>query len=130
MGLAQLMPATARDLARQIGLKETITVQSLQRPAVNLRLSAHYLARLLKTTGNVALTIAAYNAGVRTVMHWAKRYAGLDLDAFVEHISIAETRRYTRRVLRTYVTYRYLYGKPGERFLALPEKVGERPGKR
>jgi soluble lytic murein transglycosylase len=67
--------------------------------------------------------IASYNAGERTVMGWARRRAGWDLDAFVEAISIAETRRYTRRVLRSYATYRYLYGAGDERFLILPEKV-------
>ena len=36
--------------------------------------------------------------------------SGLELDAFVEEIPLAETRSYVKRVLRSYNTYRMLYG--------------------
>jgi len=124
VGLAQLMPATARDIAHRIHRKGRLTVVDLKKPQVNLTLSARYLADLLRVChGNVALAIASYNAGERTVLAWARRHAGWPLDRFIEAISIAETRRYTRRVLRTYATYHYLYGAAGSRFLTLPAKV-------
>ncbi|RMG13363.1 MAG: hypothetical protein D6729_15130 [Deltaproteobacteria bacterium] len=128
-GLAQLMPATARDLAGRIGYAGPVTRETLKDPALNLRLAARYhrdLHRLFH--GNHAVAIAAYNAGERTVGRWYLARKDWDLDVFVEEIGIAETRRYTKRVLRSFATYEYLYGPPDAagrpRILELPEKVG------
>ena len=110
VGLSQLMPSTARSVARQMHLRAPITVASLQSPALNLSLGAHYVGSLLERFhGNPALALASYNAGAGAVRRWLRAHGDDDLDAFVEEIPIAETRGYVKRVLQTFNVYQLLY---------------------
>ncbi len=124
-GLTQLMPRTARQIARSIGLKRYSTSR-LWDPATNIRLGGVYLGRMLKTFGHPGLAAAAYNAGPGAVERWLDSASDV-FDEFVEDIPFRETRGYVKRVLRSYAAYRYLYGKRGERgtivSLALPRDV-------
>ncbi|MGQ0571985.1 MAG: transglycosylase SLT domain-containing protein [Armatimonadota bacterium] len=104
VGLAQLLPSTAQELARDA----SITVQSLKDPGTNLRLGARYLRlQLDRFDGDVRLALAAYNAGPGA----ARRWVGLDPDPdyFVERVGYTETRAYIRRVLGSYGIYRLLW---------------------
>jgi soluble lytic murein transglycosylase len=104
VGLAQLLPTTARALASDA----SITVRRLQDPGTNLTLGARYLRlQLDRFSGDVRLALAAYNAGPGA----ARRWVGLDPDPdyFIERIGFAETRAYIRRVLGSYGVYRLLY---------------------
>ena len=68
----QLMPATARIIADRVRAKRP-SREELFDPAVNARLAAHHLARLMRRyRGNRALVAAAYNAGERRVDRWLK----------------------------------------------------------
>ncbi|HZP43010.1 MAG TPA: transglycosylase SLT domain-containing protein [Candidatus Binatia bacterium] len=103
-GLMQLMPATARRLARTPGRP------ALTDPAVNIDLGVELLARLITSyDGSVAKALAAYNGGEDAVAKWERRYAGRAPDEFVELISYRETRDYVKAVLRNYRVYRQLY---------------------
>lgn len=65
IGLMQILPATAKDLAAQAGLKEDL---DLRNPAVNIRIGATYLAKLRKAfKRKTKRYIAAYNMGSRNV---------------------------------------------------------------
>jgi len=80
-GLIQLMP----DTARRFGVRDRFD------PLENLRGGVEYLASLLKLyAGDLALALAAYNAGENAVA----RYAGVP--------PYAETREYVRRALVAY----------------------------
>ena len=115
VGLSQLMPQTARGVARDLKLRERIDLDSLQNPELNLRLGSAYVGQLLKKfSGNPALALAAYNAGSGAVGAWLRDRGTEDLDAFVEEIPIAETRGYVKRVLQTYNVYQLLYGRRAE----------------
>ena len=82
-------------------------------PALNIQLGAAYLGRLLvRFGGNPVYALAGYNAGPSAVDRWRSSRSGLELDAFVEEIPLAETRAYVKRVLRTYNAYRLLDGHP------------------
>jgi soluble lytic murein transglycosylase len=82
-------------------------------PALNIQLGAAYLGRLLsRFGGNPVYALAGYNAGPSAVDRWRSSRSGLELDAFVEEIPLAETRAYVKRVLRSYNTYRLLDGQP------------------
>lgn len=103
-GLMQLMPATAREMARELGL-EYDEQRLTSDPAYNRRLGTAYLDKLLRRyDGHVALALAAYNAGPARVDRWLERFGDprrneIDTTEWVERIPYAETRAYTRRVL-------------------------------
>ncbi|MGO8969182.1 MAG: transglycosylase SLT domain-containing protein [Myxococcaceae bacterium] len=112
LGLTQLMLPTAQAVARELRLGKPST-EGLFDPALNIHLGAAYLGRLLARFGNNAVyALASYNAGASTVDRWRAQRTGLELDAFVEEIPLAETRGYVKRVLRSYNTYRLLDGQP------------------
>lgn len=113
VGLTQLMPATAQQVAARLKLKKP-TVQALLEPDLNIRLGASYLSSLVdRFSGAKPFAIASYNAGPGAVDRWRKDYGAEPVDAWVENIPIAETRGYVKRVLRSYNTYRLLYGAGG-----------------
>jgi len=107
-GLTQLMPATAAAEARLIGAS-LAGVEQLWEPETNIRIGSSFLGRMLRRYGHMGLAAAAYNAGPGAVDRWLKG-GDLPFDAFVEQIPFNETRNYVKRVLRSYATYRYLYG--------------------
>lgn len=110
-GLLQLMPYTARNLARLAGETDN-EVPNLIDPETNIRLGAQYLARLkVKFKGSLALSAAAYNAGPHRVEGWLVNFGHLDTDEFIEHIPFLETRNYVKKVVRNHTFYRRLYSK-------------------
>jgi soluble lytic murein transglycosylase len=112
VGLTQLMLPTAQAVARDLRLGKPSS-EGLLDPALNIQLGAAYLGRLLaRFGGNPVYALAGYNAGPSAVDRWRSSRSGLELDAFVEEIPLAETRAYVKRVLRSYNTYRLLDGQP------------------
>src|SRR5688500_7148345 len=108
-GLMQLMPDTAQRVAALIG-QPTIGT-SLHAPAYNVRLGTAYLRRLLDTfSGNLVVSVAAYNAGPRAANQWLGGSKDLALDLFVSRIPFDETRTYVERVIANYARYSYLKG--------------------
>lgn len=112
-GLMQLMPATARLVARELDTGFDLAAL-LDEPDYNLRLGTHYLARQLERFGEPALALAAYNAGPGRVESWLARYGdprGRGRHALVdwiERIPFRETRNYVQRVLEAAEVYAYL----------------------
>lgn len=110
LGLCQLMPTTAWGVAAQLKLKRPTTAALLE-PDLNIRLGARYLADLLKRQKAVRpYALASYNAGEGAVARWRRAAPNATLDEWVEMIPLAETRGYVKRVLRSWVTYKLLYG--------------------
>ena len=105
-GLLQLMPGTAAMHARALGLPRS---PDLHDPAVNLRIGAHELARLLERYGALEPALAAYNAGPSRVDRWWKAWPGPR--RFTEKIPIAETHTYVRRVSFLAEAYRLVYAE-------------------
>jgi len=121
-GLMQLMPKTARNIARKLGMgKRTPRLFS---PAVNIRLGAAYLAAQKKRFGNLALASAAYNAGPHRVSRWLKRTPFDAPEAWVEAIPFNETRRYVQQVMAFVSVYEWRQNKqPGSLIARLNEQV-------
>ncbi len=114
-GLMQLMPATAKSVAKKMGLKYTkdkLTADS----NFNISLGRAYLAELLADHGgSYVLAIAAYNAGPRRVSEWTAQYRDprrqdVDVIDWIELIPISETRNYVQRVLENTQVYRHRLG--------------------
>jgi tetratricopeptide (TPR) repeat protein len=108
VGLMQLMPRTAAEVARREKLPKPHR-QDLVRPVLNVRLGAAYLSRLVKGYGgDYFRAVAAYNAGEAAVERWWKRSNG-DPAAFLERISYKETRSYMRHVFFNLLQYYRIY---------------------
>ena len=109
-GLMQLMPATADYIARKSG--GTRFVQGdLADPQINISYGSWYLRYLLQHyNGNVALALAAYNAGEGKVAEWWREAADRG-EKFVvaKHIPFPETREYVKKVLSARNAYRHEY---------------------
>lgn len=107
-GLMQLMPNTAKALAKQRKMK--IEEDQIHHPETNIPLGVYYLGRVLKRFGhNPVYAAAAYNAGPTTMSRWLRQYGKLPLDVFVERIPYGETQRYVKRVYLSYFIYSKLY---------------------
>jgi len=110
MGLMQIMSYTGRPVAKKLGVKK-FKVSDLYQPETSVRFGSYYLARRLEGFGgNVARAVASYNAGPSAVSRWLATFGDLPVDEFMEEIPYRETRGYTRRVLKSWGIYRYLYG--------------------
>ena len=109
-GLAQIMPATGRELARRLGIKG-FTPAMLFEPTVNLQMGSYYLRSLMNSLGgNLEQALASYNAGKGRVTQWLERGDYKDPAEFVESIPFNETRGYVQSVMRNAGIYRRLYG--------------------
>lgn len=108
-GLLQIMSETGERLSRSLG-RADFHPDELFDPAVNVRLGAHYLARLsTRFEGALSAAIASYNAGPQAVAGWRGADAPAEDDEWVEAIPYEQTRSYVKRVLRSVHSYRVLY---------------------
>lgn len=111
LGLMQVMPGTAKDMAGKVGVpfaKGRLTTD----PAYNVTLGSAYLRQLVDEFGPaVALVASGYNAGPTRPRRWIAafgdpRSAGVDVVDWVERIPLSETRTYVMRVSESLVIYR------------------------
>ena len=99
IGLMQLMPATGRQVARQIKLAYS-GLDTLTDPNHNIRLGTTYLGSMAaRYDGNHVLATAAYNAGPHRVDRWLPQSGVVDARVWIENIPFNETRKYVRRVM-------------------------------
>lgn len=105
IGLMQLMPATAAELAAELGLPPP-SRWSLIDPDRNITLGSGYLTRMRDRFGHAALATAAYNAGPNRVRGWLPEEC-MSADLWIATIPFAETRGYVERVL----SYRIIYAE-------------------
>lgn len=125
LGLMQLMPRTARSVARKLG-EHPPRSRDLFRPETNIRLGSAYLKRIFDKLGaHPVLATAAYNAGLSRVESWLPD-ARLDADLWVELIPFRETRRYVERVLTYTAIYQDRLGTQPTRLSKRMQPVGSR----
>ncbi|MHB8770658.1 MAG: lytic transglycosylase domain-containing protein [Syntrophales bacterium] len=111
-GLMQLLPATARWVARKIGMKG-YHASRVNQPRVNVALGAFYLRHVMGgLDGSPVLAAAAYNAGPGRARRWLDAMP-LEGAIYIETIPFAETRHYVKKVMANTVYYDALRG--GER---------------
>ena len=98
-GLMQLLPGTAKLVARRSGLPYD-GGESLYDPAINIPLGTQYLANLaMRFNGSPWLASAAYNAGPGNAQRWVDARGNLDPEVFILTIPFNETRDYVTRVM-------------------------------
>lgn len=111
MGLMQMIPPTAREIAGELKMKVAIP-DDMFRPEVNVPMGTYYLAKMLRQfDGTVPLALAAYNAGPHRVSKWIRQrpdLAALKGKAFeswqdemwFDELPWSETSFYVKAILR------------------------------
>ncbi len=113
-GLSQVLPSTARGMARSLGIPRFRTSMLLE-PNTNLRFGTAILRRYLNQyDGNMEAALASYNGGPNRVRRWLDANQYREPAEFIESIPLNETRNYVQLVLRNAEIYRRLYGKGGQ----------------
>jgi len=115
MGLMQLLPSTAREVARRSKNKSFRKRRDLYKPEVNIALGSNYMNRLINASeGYLPYAFASYNAGPGRMYKWSKQrldvkslregfeskvFDPLD-DLWIEELPWSETRFYAKALLR------------------------------
>ena len=124
LGLMQIMPATANEIAKKLKVVGFNT-RNLLNSDTNIRFGSWYLGDLLKRANrHLVLAIASYNAGPHRTRRWLPDGGELDADIWIETIPFRETRRYIRRVLAYTAIYEMLLG---DRLTRLSAKLAPVP---
>ncbi|RWE71021.1 lytic transglycosylase domain-containing protein [Mesorhizobium sp.] len=111
-GLLQLMPGTAKQLAKKAGMSFS-QARLTSDAGYNATLGSAFLGEQLdRFGGSYVLTFAGYNAGPNRAAQWVAKYGdprGKDVDAvvdWIERIPYTETRSYVQRVMENYEVYK------------------------
>ena len=110
-GLMQLMPGTARNVARKYKVRHT-TGKLTSKPAYNVMLGTALLGDLINQfNGSYILTFVGYNAGPGRSRQWIKKYGDprggrTDPIDWIESIPYTETRKYVQKVMQNVQIYR------------------------
>ena len=88
IGLMQLMPATARQVAEELQI-DWPGVEILEHPAINIEMGTYYFTKLLARFENMAVALAAYNHGPTRISNLEQAEAELPMG-------------YSRKVLQHY----------------------------
>lgn len=119
-GLMQLMPGTARWVAKRLGIK-SFRQAMVNQLDTNLALGTHYLKYVLdKLDGQPLLATAAYNAGPRRAIRWRSPDA-MEGAIYAETIPFTETRGYVQKVMSNAVYYGNRFG---QQLLSLKQRLG------
>jgi soluble lytic murein transglycosylase len=112
-GLMQLMPATAKEVARS--QRQAYDKHRLNSdPQYNMHLGQAYLAKIMnRFDGSYILALAAYNAGPHRASSWIREFGdprdpGVDPIDWIEQIPYNETRNYVQRILESLSVYRLM----------------------
>ena len=109
-GLMQIMPGTARFVARKIGIDGFVPGQASE-ISTNITLGTNYLNMICKDLdGSQVLATAAYNAGPGRPRSWRANLSGpVEGAIFAESIPFTETREYVRNVLSNATYYAAMF---------------------
>jgi soluble lytic murein transglycosylase len=124
-GLMQVLPSTAREIARRFGLPFG-NIRLTADPAFNVQIGAAFLGQLVSDEGgSQMLAFAAYNAGPARVQQWIRAYGdprtgAVDPVDWVERIPFDETRDYVQRVSENLGVYRVRLGE-----VAADDRLGQ-----
>ena len=131
LGLMQLLPGTAKEVAKQAGLAYQPSKLDSD-GGYNATLGTAYLnSQLDRFDGSYILTFVAYNAGPGRAREWLKRFGdprGKPLDVvidWVEQIPFTETRNYVQRVMENLQVYKARLGEPSD--IAHDLRFGAKP---
>ena len=112
-GLMQIMPSTAKKVAKEN--KVNISEIDMSKPEHNMFLGQQYIVDLLANpsiNNNIIKMLAAYNAGMGTVVEFEKNFETYDPLLYIESFPTYETRSYIKRVMSNLWLYRARLDQP------------------
>lgn len=109
IGLMQLMPETASELAKKMQLFP-FSNDMLNRGDTNIRLGSFYLKDLINHyNGNLPAALAAYNVGKSKIKSWWEKNGRLEEDELIDTIPITTVRIFVKNVLQDMANYGLIY---------------------
>ncbi len=120
-GVMQLMPATARWVAKRVGLIDFrgALISDLN---INLNLGTYYLKHVLdQLDDQPVVASAAYNAGPRRARRWLSETSAMEGAIYAETIPFAETREYVKKVMSNTSYYALQFG---QKLFSLTQRLG------
>ena len=111
-GLMQLMPATAKWVAKKMGMTD-FSQARVHEPEVNAKLGTYYLRQVLDDLdGMPVVAAAAYNAGPGRARRWREVAGGKAIEGaiYAESIPFNETRDYVKKVMANTMYYAAVLG--------------------
>lgn len=124
-GLMQVMPTTAKWIAKKLGLS-SYHDGMLHDIETNVNLGTYYMRYTLDTfNGQEVMATAAYNAGPSRARRWAAN-TPLEGAIYAETIPFSETRNYVKKVLANAHMYAARLGLP---VLTLKKRLGTIPAR-
>jgi soluble lytic murein transglycosylase len=119
MGLMQLLPSTAKEVAKAHDLKFD-KKKLMSDPSYNLSLGSAFLHRLIRNyDGSYIMALAAYNAGPGRVRQWVALFGDprekkVDPVDWIERIPFTETREYVLKIMESAQVYRARLNRKGD----------------
>jgi len=118
LGFMQLMPATAKLVAKDMGIKYDKHLLSTD-IKYNVKLGTHYIKKMIdRFDGSEMMAIASYNAGPNATQRWVNEFYDprkeKDIDKvidWIELITYSETRNYVQRIMENLIVYKYLMSR-------------------
>ena len=105
-GLTQLMPVTAKDIARKL----RIEYFDLLDPQTNINFGAFYLSDMIRLfKGSIMPSVISYNTGRRRILNWLENYPNVPMDIWIEMLPYEESREYGKKILSSTFIYELLY---------------------
>jgi soluble lytic murein transglycosylase-like protein len=120
LGLMQMIPPTAKEVAQALKIKDLELPYSMYVPETNIKMGTYYIAKMIRDfQSNIPLGLAAYNAGPTKVKRWMNS-SGMkpqltsspEYDVWIDMLPWAETRFYVKAILRNYLIYQLVDLKP------------------
>ena len=112
-GLMQIMPSTAKRVARRNNVK--ISDIDMSKPEHNMFLGQQYIVDLLahpNIQNNIIKMLVAYNAGMGNLVKFEKTFNTSDPLLYIESFPAYETRGYIKRVMSNLWLYRARLNQP------------------
>ena len=124
-GLMQLMPSTAKWIAKRLGLKEHHS-ELVNGVETNISMGTYYLRQMMDSMDNLpVLASTGYNAGPRRADRW-RGVKPLEGEIYVETIPYPETRGYVKKVMSNTMYYARLFG---QNIVSLRDRLGVVPAR-
>ncbi|WP_413575308.1 transglycosylase SLT domain-containing protein [Bdellovibrio sp. HCB290] len=119
LGLMQMIPPTAQDTAKRLGMKIEIP-EDMFRPEINIPMGSFYVSQMLdQFSQSVPFALAAYNAGPYRLKKWINARPEVasamtepgsspEAEVWVDELPWNETSFYVKAILRNTLLYRMI----------------------